>query len=54
MKYKTSRQLLELVEDVSHNPEEEDWSEVEDFLENISSVAPVLQDILEHFHKEYL
>lgn len=54
MKYETTKELVDLTANVSHDPDEADWSEVHEYLENVANSAPVLKDLLHFLHEEYL
>ena len=54
MKYDITETLVNLAGNVSHDPEEEDWFEVDEFIEAIPNTAPVLKDLLVYLHKEFL
>ena len=46
--------LVELVEDVSHNPDEADWYDVHEYLELIPSSSRVLKELVHFIHENYL
>lgn len=46
--------LVELVEDVSHDPEDADWYDVHEYLSNIPNSSRVLKELVHYLHEEYL
>lgn len=46
--------LIELTEDVSHDPEEQDWYDVHEYLSNIPNSARVLKEVIHYVHEQYL
>lgn len=46
--------LLELTEEVSHNPDEADWYDVNEYLGNIPNTHRVLKELIMYVHAEYL
>jgi hypothetical protein len=50
--------LLEAVEDISHDPDDEDaedaWFEVDELIDGIPVTRRVLKEILRYIHAEYL
>ncbi len=46
--------LIELTEDVSHDPDEADWYDVDEYLSNIPNSSRVLKELVRYIHSEYL
>lgn len=46
--------LIDLLADVSHDPDEADWYDVEEYLELIPNPARVLKELSLYVHQEYL
>lgn len=46
--------LIELTEEVSHDPDEADWYDVEEYLSNIPNSSRVLKELVHFLHDEYL
>lgn len=46
--------LIELVEDVSHDPDEADWGGVHEYLEDIPNHYRVLKELVHWLHQELL
>lgn len=46
--------LIELLEEVSHNPADADWFDVHEYLELIPSTTRVLKELVHYMHEEYL
>lgn len=46
--------LLEIVSDVSHDPDDADWFDAFEYLEDIPTPRAVLKEIMQYIHAEYL
>lgn len=46
--------LIELVEEVSHDPEDQDWYDAHEYLESIPNPYTVLRELVHYLHEEYL
>lgn len=46
--------LIETAEAVSHDPDEQDWYEVEEYLDLIPDAAKVLRELVRFMHAEFL
>lgn len=46
--------LIELVEEVSHDPAEADWFDVHEYLELVPSSAKILKELTHYLHENYL
>jgi len=46
--------LLEIVADVSHDPEDADWFDAFEYLEDIPTPRAVLKEVMQYMHEEYL
>ena len=46
--------LIELVEDVSHDPNNADWGSVHEYLDDLPNTHRVLKEIVHWLHQEYL
>lgn len=46
--------LIELTEDVSHNPDDADWYDVHEYLESIPNPYKVLKEVMHWIHEEHL
>lgn len=50
----STRGLIDLIESVSHNPDEEDWYDVNEYIELLSRPDVVLREIAHWIHGEFL
>lgn len=46
--------LIETAEAVSHDPDEQDWFEVDEYLDLIPDSAKVLKELIHYMHSEFL
>lgn len=46
--------LIELTEEVSHDPDEQDWYDVHEYLESIPNPFKVLKEFVHYTHEEYM
>lgn len=46
--------LIEIAAEVSHDPEDADWYDVEEYLSMIPNSAKVLRELVYYMHQEYL
>ena len=46
--------LIELAEEVSHDPDEQDFYDVDEYLELIPNPTKVLKELIHYMHAEYL
>jgi len=46
--------LVETAESVSHDPDEQDWYEVNEYLDLIPDAAKVLKELVHFMHENYL
>lgn len=46
--------LIELLEEVSHDPDEIDWFDVEEYIEQMPNTTRVLKEFSKYVHAEYL
>lgn len=46
--------LIELLEEVSHDPDEMDWFDVEEYIEQMPNTTRVLKELSKYVHAEYL
>lgn len=46
--------LIELLEEVSHDPDEADWFDVHEYLGLIPNSSRVLKELAHYLHEEYL
>lgn len=46
--------LVELTEDVSHDPDEQDWFDVHEYLDDIPNPRTVLKELIHLMHEDYL
>ena len=54
MKYETTQALVDLTAAVSHDPDDEDWFDVEELVELLPNPSSVLKDLLHYMHEELL
>ena len=54
MPNETTQSLIDLVASISHDPDEEDWFDVDEVIENLTNSSSVLRDILKYMHQEFL
>lgn len=46
--------LIDLASDVSHDPDEQDWYDLEEYLSLIPNNAKVVRELIYFLHEEYL
>lgn len=46
--------LIELTEEVSHDPDLADWGSVHEYLDDIPNTDRVLKELIHWLHEEYL
>jgi len=46
--------LLETLVDVSHDPDEQDFYDVDEYIDNLPNAAKVLRELAHYIHAEYL
>ena len=54
MMYDTTQALIDLTASISHDPEEEDWFDVDELVDLLPNPASVLLDLLHYMHEELL
>lgn len=54
MKYDNTQALVDLTASVSHDPDLEDWFDVDELVEFLPNPTEVLKDLLRFMHGEYL
>lgn len=46
--------LIELLEEVSHDPDEADWYDVEEYIGLLPNTTRVLRELAHYMHENYL
>lgn len=46
--------LVELAEEVSHDPDDQDWFDVHEYLDDIPNPRTALKELIHWMHEDYL